>query len=68
MGQYIVQLQASWEVIAIMSFCTILISLAYIWLLKWITKPLLYTSIIIILLCFLILGAYGYVVAQEYEP
>ena len=51
-----------------MSFVTILVSIAYIWLLKWITKPLLYTSMLIILLCFLVLAAYGYVVAQEYEP
>jgi hypothetical protein len=67
MGQYIVQLKASWEAIAIMSFVTILISLLYIWLLKWITKPLLYVSMLIILLCFLVMAAYGYMVAQEYE-
>ena len=64
MGQYIVQLKASWEAIAIMSFVTILISLLYIWLLKWITKPLLYVSMLIILLCFLVMAAYGYMVAQ----
>lgn len=49
-----------------MSFVTILIAIAYVWLLKWITKPLLYCSIIIILICFLVLAAYGYVVAQDF--
>jgi hypothetical protein len=32
----------------------------YIWLLKWITKPLLYVSMLLILLCFLVLGAFCY--------
>jgi hypothetical protein len=50
-----------------MSAMTIVISLVYIWLLQYITKPLLYTSMLIILLCFLVLAAYGYMVAQEYE-
>ena len=50
-----------------MAFVCILISLLYIWLLKWITKPLLYASMMIILVCFLIMAAYGYVVAQSYE-
>ena len=51
-----------------MSGCTILISLLYIWLLKWITKPLLYVSMILILFCFLVLGAFCFLEMANYEP
>jgi hypothetical protein len=50
-----------------MSGMTILISMLYIWLLKYITKPLLYISMLIILLCFLILGAFCYTEMITYE-
>lgn len=50
-----------------MVFGTIVISIVYIWLLQWIVKPLLYASMLVIFLCFLVLAAYGYVVAQDYE-
>lgn len=51
-----------------MSGMTIVISMIYIWLLKYITKPLLYVSMLIILLCFLILGAFCYTEMVTYEP
>lgn len=57
-GKYLIELQNAWRPIAIMAGMTILISILYIFLLKWITKPLLYVSMLIILLCFLILGAF----------
>lgn len=51
-----------------MSGVTILISMFYIWLLKWITKPLLYVSMLLILLCFLILGAFCYTEMVTFDP
>ena len=50
-----------------MSFVSIIISIIYVWLLKCLVKPLLYTSMVIILLCFLGMAAYGYLVAQNYD-
>ena len=50
-----------------MSICTVIISIIYVWLLKIIVKPILYTSMLIILLMFLVMAAYGYQVAQQYE-
>lgn len=51
-----------------MSGVTILISMFYIWLLKWITKPLLYVSMLLILLCFLVLGAFCYTEMVTFDP
>ena len=50
-----------------MSGCTILVSIIYIWLLKWITKPLLYVSLIIILVCFVALGGFCFLHMADYE-
>ena len=60
MGQFIIQLQESWEAIVIMSIATVVISIIYVWLLKIIVKPILYVSMLIILLMFLVMAAYGY--------
>ena len=60
MGQFILQVQESWEAIVIMSIVTVLISIVYVWLLKIIVKPILYISMLIILLMFLVMAAYGY--------
>ena len=60
MGQFVIQLQESWEAIVIMSIATVVISIIYVWLLKIIVKPILYISMLVILLMFLVMAAYGY--------
>lgn len=47
---------------------TIVISIIYVFLLKWITKPLLYISMFVILIAFLLLGGYCYLHMADYEP
>jgi hypothetical protein len=67
-GKYLNELQNCWQAIAVMSGVTIIISILYIFLLKWITKPLLYISMILIFICFVLLGGYCYVHMADYEP
>jgi hypothetical protein len=51
-----------------MSLMTIVISIIYVFLLKWITKPLLYISMVLILLGFLLLGGFAWMHKDEYKP
>ena len=51
-----------------MAAATIFISLFYIWLLKCITKPLLYTSMLLILLLFIASGALCWLKKGDYDP
>lgn len=46
---------------------TIVISIVYIFLLKWITKPLLYTSMLLILIGFVLLGGWCWMKKDEYD-
>jgi len=45
---------------------TIVISIIYVFLLKWITKPLLYVSMFVIFVAFVLLGGYCYLHMEEY--
>jgi len=51
-----------------MAGATILISLIYIFLLRWLTKPLLYTSMVLILAGFVLLGGWCWMKRSEYDP
>jgi hypothetical protein len=51
-----------------MAVATIFISIFYIFLLKWITKPLLYVSMLIILVAFVLLGGWLWMKKAEYDP
>lgn len=50
-----------------MALATFVISFIYIMLLRWITKPLLYVSLFVILLCFIGLGVFGWMKKEEYK-
>jgi len=50
-----------------MAVATIVISIAYIFLLKWLTKPLLYTSMLIILIGFVLLGGWLWLKKADYD-
>ena len=58
-GSYIADLQRCWKAIAVMCFMTFVISIVYLGLLKWITKPLLYVSMLLILVGFILLGFFS---------
>jgi ABC-type bacteriocin/lantibiotic exporter with double-glycine peptidase domain len=50
-----------------MSAATLVISLIYIFLLKWITKPLLYVSMVLILACLILLGGWSWMKKDDYD-
>jgi len=68
MVKYLVQLGECWEIVLAMAGATIVISIFYIFLLKWITKPLLYTSMLLILIGFILLGGWSWMKKDEYDP
>ena len=49
-----------------MCFGSIVIAIIYIWLLKRIVKPILYVSMLLILLGFILLGAFAWMKRAEY--
>jgi len=51
-----------------MCIASVFITVIYVFLLKWITKPLLYVSMAIILICFILLGGWSWVKRSEYDP
>jgi hypothetical protein len=59
-GNYINDIKKSWVSLLIMVFGTFIITLVYIWLLKCITKPLLYTSLLVILVLGAATGYYAF--------
>jgi MFS superfamily sulfate permease-like transporter len=68
MVKYLVELELCWEILAGMAVATIFISIFYIFLLKWLTKPLLYVSMLIILVAFVLLGGWLWLKKDEYDP
>ena len=57
-----------WKTMAIMAAGTVGISIIYIFLLKWITKPILYTSMFIILIMFILFGGWSWLKKDDFEP
>jgi solute carrier family 44 protein 1 (choline transporter-like protein) len=67
-AKYFAEIQSCWQTMAIMGAGTIFIAVVYIFLLKWITKPILYVSMFIILLMFILLGGWSWLKKDDYEP
>jgi len=65
--KYLVELAECWEILIGMAVATIFIAIFYIFLLKWITKPLLYTSMLIILIGFVLLGGWLWLKKADYD-
>jgi len=59
-------MQECWQVLLGMAFATIFISLIYIFLLKWIVKPVLYVSMVLILILFVLIGAWSFAKRADY--
>ena len=61
-----IDLKESWKLILLMGFASMFITLIYLFLLRWITKPLLYVSLFLIFIfgvlvtvwCFRKMGEY----------
>ena len=60
-GKYISDLQNCWQAIVGMCFGTFVIAIIYVFLLKYLVKPLLYISMILILAGFLLLGGWCWI-------
>jgi len=67
-GKYMADLQKCWKSMAAMCGMTFFVALGYIFLLKWITKPLLYVSMVAILVSFILLGGWSWMRYTEYDP
>jgi 4-hydroxybenzoate polyprenyltransferase len=67
MVKYLVELGEVWEILVGMCFGTIVISIFYIFLLRWITKPLLYISMLAILIGFILLGGWCWLKKGDYD-
>lgn len=59
-GAYVNDIKLAWEVLAVMGFVSLVITVLYIWLLKCITKPLIYTSLVLIFVLGVATGYYAY--------
>lgn len=67
-GTYVADMRICWKGMAIMCAVTLLIAVVYIFLLRWITKPLLYISIVLILALFMLFGGWCWVKRTDYDP
>ena len=67
-GKYMADIQNCWQAIVGMAFGSLVISIIYIFLLKWITKPLLYVSMVLILVFFVLLGGWSWIQRSKYDP
>ena len=57
---YFIDLKNCWELILIMTVVVFVTTIFYIFILRWIAKPLLYTSMLLLLVCGILLGAWSW--------
>uniref|UniRef100_A0A7S3FVB3 Choline transporter-like protein n=1 Tax=Strombidium rassoulzadegani TaxID=1082188 RepID=A0A7S3FVB3_9SPIT len=62
----IVDIKEAWKALLIMSAVSFVITIIYIFLLRWITKPLLYTSLLLIFVLGLLVGYFVWTKKDEY--
>jgi putative Ca2+/H+ antiporter (TMEM165/GDT1 family) len=67
MSDSVSDIQTTWKVIAGMAAATVLIALIYITLLRWFVKPLLYISMVLILVCFILFGTWSFMKRSEFD-
>lgn len=67
-AKYAQDIQHCWKGMLYMCLASVVITVIYIWLLKIITKPLLYISMVLILICFILLGGWSWMKRAEYDP
>lgn len=64
--KYMQEISMVWKEMLYMCLASVVISIVYIFLLKWITKPLLYCSMVIILAMFILLGGWSFMKRDEF--
>jgi len=64
---YMIELSECYDGIIYMSLMAMVLAIIYIFLLRWITKPLLYVSLLIILVCFVLFGYFCFKNAGIYK-
>lgn len=67
-GQYMADIAEASGGIVYMMIATLAISIIYIFLLKWFVKPILYTSMVLILASFVLLGGWSWIKRSEFDP
>ena len=65
-ANYIVEIKEAWKAMTVMIFGAFIITLIYMMLLKWITKPLLYCSLIAIGVFGVLGGLFLFIQKEEY--
>jgi len=60
-------IQICWKAVVGMMAGTLLIAAIYVGLLRWIVKPVLYVSMFLILVLFVLLGAWSWMKRSEYD-
>lgn len=60
-------LQNGWKPIAIMAAGSFVVAFIYVFLLRWIVKPLLYISMVLILVMFIAIGAWCFIHAADFK-
>lgn len=58
LSQYFIDIQECWQVMLVMCFVTLVITIIYVFLLRWIAKPLIYVSLFAIFIIG-VLGGYA---------
>lgn len=67
LGAYVNDIKLAWQVLVIMAFVSLIVTITYIWLLKCITKPILYSSLLLIFLLGAATGYYAYKEVMKIE-
>lgn len=67
-GQYLSDVGDASNGLAIMMLVTLIIAIIYIFLLKWFVKPILYTSMVLILAFLVLLGGWCFMKRSQFDP
>ena len=66
-AKYAADIQHCWKGMLYMCIASLFIAVFYIFLLRFITKPLLYVSMLVIQISFIALGMWCFMKRQEYD-
>lgn len=65
--KYMSDLAESWKIILVMAFVSMIVTLIYLFLLRWITKPILYISLFLILILGVLVSVWCFQTMQEHD-
>lgn len=67
-GQYMADVVEASGALLLMMVVTFFVAMLYIILLRWFVKPILYTSMVLILVFFILLGGWCWIKRSEFDP